>query len=71
MGGEVDVGDGLGDMGVAAVGGGAAGVEDRGEVVEVLADGQVVVDRGAWVTYPMRERSAASPAGRPRTSRCR
>lgn len=46
MGGEVDVGDGLGDVGVAAVGGGAAGGEDRGEVVEVLADGQVVVDGG-------------------------
>ena len=46
VGGEVDVGDGAGDVLVAAVGGGAAGVEDRGEVVEVLADRQVVVDGG-------------------------
>lgn len=45
VGGEVDVGCGAGDVVVAAVGGGSAGVEDRGEVVEVLADGQVVVDR--------------------------
>ncbi len=46
VGGEVHVGDGVGDVLVAALGGGAAGVEDRGEVVQVLADGQVVVDGG-------------------------
>jgi hypothetical protein len=46
VGGEVDVRDGPGDVGVAAFGGGPARVEDRGEVVEVLADGQVVVDGG-------------------------
>lgn len=46
MAGEVDVVDDPGDVGVAAVGGGVAGGEDRGEVGEVLADGQVVVDGG-------------------------
>lgn len=46
MGGEVHVGDGPGDGLAAALGGGAAGVEDRGEVVEVLPDGEVVVDGG-------------------------
>lgn len=44
--GEVDVGDGAGDGGGSAVGGGSAGVEDGGEVVEVLPDGEVVVDAG-------------------------
>ncbi|GDY75003.1 hypothetical protein SAV31267_044880 [Streptomyces avermitilis] len=47
---EVDVGDGAGDVRAAALGGGSARVEDRGEVVEVLADREVVVDGGAWVT---------------------
>ena len=46
VGGEVDVGDGAGDVLVAAVGCRAAGVEDRGEVVQVLAGRQVVVDGG-------------------------
>ncbi len=45
-GGEVDVGDGAVHGVGAAGGGGPAGVEDRGEVVEVLADGEVVVDGG-------------------------
>ncbi len=41
--GEVDVGEDAFHV-VAAVGARLARVEDRGEVVEVLADGQVVVD---------------------------
>ena len=45
VGGEVDVGDGAGD--VSRRRSAARGrVEDGGEVVEVLADGQVVVDGG-------------------------
>ncbi len=42
--GEVDVLDGAGDALAAAGAGGPAGVQDGGEVVEVLADGEVVVD---------------------------
>src|SRR5690606_13698935 len=44
--GEVHVRDRAGDGVPAAVGGGAARVEDRGEVVQVLADRQVVVHGG-------------------------
>ena len=42
--GEVDVGDGAGDVFAAGVAAVAAGQQDGGEVVEVLADRQVVVD---------------------------
>lgn len=69
-GGEVDVGDGAGDGFGAAVGGGAAGVEDGGEVVEVLPDGEVVVDGGGLgdVADAGAELGVVE-AGRPRTSR--
>ncbi|GGQ43781.1 hypothetical protein GCM10010279_62080 [Streptomyces mutabilis] len=50
VGGEVDVGDGPGDVLVAAVGGGSAGGEYRGEVVEVWRTVRSSKTDGAWVT---------------------
>lgn len=44
--GEVDVGDGAGDVFAAGLATAAAGFQYGGEVVEVLADRQVVVDGG-------------------------
>ncbi len=44
--GEVDLLDGAAHAFPALGPGGAAGAQHRGEVVEVLADGEVVVDRG-------------------------
>lgn len=63
VGGEVHVGDGAGDGLPAAVGGGAAGVEDRGEVLEVLPDAEVVVDGGRLGDVADAERSSGWPAG--------